>query len=86
MTTVLKEPAPWFFALLNQAYKLEAAEKLKWISIVAAPHSKSENFRELVSSYQDASRDIIDILDDEEENREYTSPEEIKKAFGGKHG
>lgn len=48
--------------LLNQSYKLEATDRLQWISIVSAPHMKKEDAQALRDGYINASRDIIDTL------------------------
>lgn len=67
LTALMKEPAHWFFSLLNQAFKLDADEHLKLLGVAAYPHMKQAQADELRSAYVDASRDILEILKDYED-------------------
>ena len=53
-TQLMKEPAHWFFSLLNQAFKLDADEHLKLLGVAAYPHMKQPQADELRSAYVDA--------------------------------
>jgi len=59
---LLHEPAHWFFALLNQAYKLDSEERLKQLGISAYPHMKKEDAASLRRSYEQGARDILETL------------------------
>ena len=43
-------------------------EKVKMLGIVAYPHMKQQQANELRNAYVDASRDILEILTDYEDN------------------
>ena len=58
----MKEPAHWFFALLNQAYKLDSEERLKQLGISAYPHMKKEDAASLRRAYEQGARDILETL------------------------
>lgn len=64
LTAVMKEPAHWFFSLLNQALKIDAEEHLKMIGVSAYPHMKQQQADDLRRAYVDQSRDILEILKD----------------------
>ena len=64
LSALMKEPAHWFFSLLNQAFKIDADEHLKLLGVAAYPHMKQAQADELRSAYVDASRDILEILKD----------------------
>lgn len=68
LTQLMKEPAHWFFSLLNQAFKVEAEEYLKQLGVSAYPHMKQQQANDLRRSYQDASRDILEVLQDFEDD------------------
>ena len=74
----MKEPAHWFFSLLNQAFKLDAEEHLKLLGVAAYPHMKQQQANELRRAYVDASRDILEILQDYEDN---SGIEKLKKEM-----
>lgn len=74
----MKEPAHWFFTMLNQAFKLDSEEHLKLLGVAAYPHMKQQQADELRRAYVDGSRDILEILQD------YSSDngvEELKKVL-----
>jgi hypothetical protein len=79
LSTLMKEPAHWFFSLLNQAFKLDADEHFKWLGVVAYPHMKQQQANELRSAYVDAGRDILEILTDYEDN---SGIDKLKKEMG----
>lgn len=58
----MKEPAQWFFALLNQAFKLDAEEKLKQLGVAAYPHMKQADAATLRKAYEQGARDILESL------------------------
>lgn len=62
MRRLLSEPAHWFFALLNQAYKLDSEERLKQLGISAYPHMKKEDAASLRRAYEQGARDILETL------------------------
>jgi hypothetical protein len=68
LTQLMKEPAHWFFSLLNQAFKLDAEEHLKLLGVAAYPHMKQQQANELRRAYVDNSRDILEILKDFNDN------------------
>ena len=68
LSAVMKEPAHWFFSLLNQAFKLDAEEHLKLLGVAAYPHMKQQQANELRRAYVDNSRDILEILKDFDDN------------------
>jgi len=74
----MKEPSPWFFALLNQSFKIDAEEKLHWISIVSAPHMDKERLDALIGGYKMASHDIIELITP---YTDYSDLKRIKKAM-----
>lgn len=78
LTTLMKEPAHWFFSMLNQAFKLDAEEHLKMLGVSAYPHMKQEQANELRRAYVDGSRDILEILKDFSDN---SGIEQLKKEM-----
>jgi hypothetical protein len=78
MTTVMKEPAQWFFSMLNQAFKIDAEEHLKLLGVAAYPHMKEQQASELRRAYVDNSRDILEILKDYSDN---SGIEKLKKEL-----
>lgn len=64
---MLKEPAQWFFALLNQAFKLDAEEKLKQLGVAAYPHMKQQDAATLRRAYEQGARDILEALESYED-------------------
>lgn len=74
----MKEPAHWFFSLLNQAFKVDAEEHLKMLGVAAYPHMKQQQANDLRRAYVDASRDILEILQDYEDN---SGVEKLKKEL-----
>lgn len=68
MTAVMKEPAHWFFSMLNQAFMIDAEEHLKMLGVSAYPHMKQQQSNELRRAYVDASRDILEVLKDFEDD------------------
>lgn len=68
LTALMKEPAHWFFSLLNQAFKVDAEEHLKMLGVSAYPHMKQQQANDLRRSYVDASRDILEVLQDFEDD------------------
>jgi hypothetical protein len=79
LSQLMKEPAHWFFSLLNQAFKLDAEEHVKLLGVAAYPHMKQAQADELRSAYVDASRDILDILKDYED---YSGISKLKDNMG----
>lgn len=67
LSQLMKEPAHWFFSLLNQAFKIDADEHLKLLGVAAYPHMKQAQADELRNAYVDQSRDILEILKDYED-------------------
>jgi len=78
LTQLMKEPAHWFFSLLNQAFKLDAEEHLKLLGVSAYPHMKQQQANELRRAYVDNSRDILEILKDYDDN---SGIEKLKKEM-----
>lgn len=78
LTQLMKEPAHWFFSLLNQAFKLDAEEHLKLLGVAAYPHMKQQQANELRRAYVDNSRDILEILKDYDNN---SGIEQLKKEM-----
>jgi len=78
LTTLMKEPANWFFSMLNQAFKLDAEEHLKMLGVAAYPHMKQQQADELRRAYVDGSRDILEILKDFNDN---SGIEKLKKEM-----
>lgn len=74
----MKEPAHWFFALLNQAYKLDSEERLKLLGIAAYPHMKKEDAASLRRAYEQGARDILETLAAYED---YSGIERLKKEM-----
>jgi hypothetical protein len=74
----MKEPAHWFFSMLNQAFKIDAEEHLKLLGVSAYPHMKSQQADDLRRAYVDGSRDILDILKDFNDN---SGIEQLKKEM-----
>lgn len=74
----MKEPAHWFFALLNQAYKLDSEERLKLLGIAAYPHMKKEDAASLRRAYEQSARDILETLAAYED---YSGIERLKKEM-----
>lgn len=64
LSALMKEPAHWFFSLLNQAFKVDAEEHLKMLGVAAYPHMKQQQANDLRRAYVDASRDILEVLQD----------------------
>lgn len=78
LTQLMKEPAHWFFSLLNQSFKLDAEEHLKLLGVSAYPHMKQQQANELRRAYVDNSRDILEILKDFSDN---SGIEQLKKEM-----
>lgn len=78
LTALMKEPAHWFFSMLNQAFKLDAEEHLKLLGVAAYPHMKQQQANELRRAYVDNSRDILEILKDYDNN---SGIEQLKKEM-----
>lgn len=78
LSALMKEPAHWFFSLLNQAFKLDAEEHLKLLGVAAYPHMKQQQANELRRAYVDNSRDILEILKDFDDN---SGIEQLKKEM-----
>lgn len=78
MSSLMKEPAHWFFSMLNQAFKIDAEEHLKLLGVSAYPHMKKEQANELRRAYVDNSRDILEILKDFHDN---SGIEQLKKEM-----
>lgn len=78
LSALMKEPAHWFFSLLNQAFKLDAEEHLKMLGVSAYPHMKQQQANELRRAYVDNSRDILEILKDFDDN---SGIEKLKKEM-----
>ncbi len=78
LSQVMKEPAHWFFSLLNQAFKIDAEEHLKLLGVSAYPHMKQQQATELRRAYVDGSRDILEILKDYSDN---SGIEQLKKEM-----
>jgi hypothetical protein len=78
LSALVKEPAHWFFSLLNQAFKLDAEEHLKLLGVAAYPHMKQQQANELRRAYVDNSRDILEILKDFDDN---SGIEKLKKEM-----
>lgn len=78
LTALMKEPAHWFFSMLNQAFKIDAEEHLKLLGVSAYPHMKQNDAAELRRSYVDAQRDILEVLQDYEND---SGIEQLKKEM-----
>jgi len=77
---VLGEPAPWFFALLDQAMKIMAEERIVDINTAMMPHVSEDVRRKTVDDLTRSSRDMIDMLPDNYQGR--ASDEEISQVLG----
>lgn len=75
----MKEPAPWFFILLDQGFKIDAEEKVKLIDIACVSQMDEAGISKLRSNYERASQDILDILKD---NTDYSAIASLKKEMG----
>lgn len=75
---ILKEKAPRFFALLNEAYRADAQEKLQLINIAASPYMDKKDLKDLRSGYQKVGRDIIEMI---KPNNDYSRKEDLKKVL-----
>lgn len=78
MRQLMKEPAHWFFALLNQAYKLDSEERLKQLGISAYPHMKQADAASLRKAYENGARDILESLESYED---YSGINQLKKGM-----
>lgn len=78
LSALMKEPAHWFFSMLNQAFKIDAEEHLKLLGVAAYPHMKQQQADDLRRAYVDGSRDILDILKDFNDN---SGIEQLKKEM-----
>lgn len=78
LSALMKEPAHWFFSMLNQAFKIDAEEHLKLLGVSAYPHMKQQQANELRRAYVDNSRDILEILKDFSDN---SGMEQLKKEM-----
>lgn len=78
LSALMKEPAHWFFSMLNQAFKIDAEEHLKMLGVSAYPHMKQQQADELRRAYVDGSRDILEILQDYSDN---SGIEKLKKEM-----
>lgn len=78
LSALMKEPAHWFFSMLNQAFKIDAEEHLKLLGVSAYPHMKQQQADELRRAYVDNSRDILEILKDYSDN---SGIEKLKKEM-----
>jgi len=78
LSQVMKEPAHWFFSLLNMGLKLDAEEHLKLLGVAAYPHMKQQQAAEIRRAYVDGSRDILEILKDFSDN---SGIEQLKKEM-----
>lgn len=70
MRRALSEPAQWFFALLDMAFRIEAEERLHELGISAYPYMKKEQATDLRNAYERGTRDILETLVDYEDNGE----------------
>lgn len=78
MSSALREPAHYFFALLNLMYRVEAEQRLEWIAIISAPHMQKGDSEKLMNMYRKQSRDIMELLED---NDDYSGIEKLKKEM-----
>jgi hypothetical protein len=74
----LKEPAPWFFILLDQGFKIDAEEKAKLVEIAAVAQMDSPAIQNLQKKYINASREILDILKDDDD---YSAISKLKQEM-----
>lgn len=74
----MKEPAHWFFALLNQAYKLDSELRLKQLGISAYPHMRKEDANSIRRAYENGARDILEVLQAYED---YSGIQTLKKEM-----
>lgn len=66
-----------FFILLNEAYKLDANEQLKAITVADMPNTDERNRHRVLEQLQRISGGIIGIG----ENNDYTGLEKLKKEL-----
>lgn len=78
LSALMKEPAHWFFSMLNQSFKIDAEEHVKLLGVAAYPHMKQQQANELRKAYVDGSRDILEILKDYDN---YDGIKELKKEM-----
>jgi hypothetical protein len=65
--------------LLDQGFKIDAEEKVKLIDIATVAHMDQDGIQKLRRSYDNASRDILDLLRDDED---YSAISKIAKEMG----
>ena len=74
----MQEKAVIFFTLLNESYKLSAEEKLQEITVVSVPHLENGEARKVIGSYEQATRDIMDMIKDD---NNYDNISKLKEGF-----
>ena len=79
LSQVLKEPAPWFFLLLDQGFKVDAEDKMKLIDIASVTHMDEHGIETLKGKYEMASKEILDILKDDDD---YSAITKLKQEMG----
>ena len=74
----MSEKAVIFFTLLNESYRLSAEERLQEITVNSVPHMDSADAKKVMSSYEQASRDIMDVIKDDDN---YDNLSKLKDGF-----
>ena len=78
---MLDEYAIRFYALLEQAFRLEAMERLEHIGIISVPHMEKTERQMLINRFLDASSDILETgLGNNDTTTDGIS--KLKKEFG----
>lgn len=75
----MKEPAPWFFILLDQGFKIDAENKVQLLDISYVPQTGEQGYKNLRNSYEKASKEVLDILKDD---NDYSAIGKIAKEMG----
>lgn len=80
LADVLQEYAISFFALLNEGYRLRYVDAQLLVQIADMPHMKKEDREKVFRNMKWAATHPGDIL---KSSGSASSPEDIKKLFGG---
>ena len=73
----MKEPAIWFFTLLQEAHKREARELQFGALTASVPQMKDSDRKRYIRELERAQRDIMDVG-----NKDYSGLEKLKSELG----
>lgn len=76
-------PAVLFLSMLNEAYRMNAAQKLELMNVASTPHMETNDRASLVEKYQHAASSPLDILD-ELKYENYDGIKELDDFFEGR--